>query len=70
MVSDGVKVAQIQARYSPLNSSWGAVSFRTANVPSAVKHTAARLKPHWGGRKHTGRHAAPGRTIFSRHAPR
>ncbi len=70
MVSDGIKAARIQARYSTLNSSWGAGSLRTANVLSVVKHTAARLKPHRGGRKHTGRHAAPGRRIFSRHAPR
>jgi hypothetical protein len=70
MVSDGIKAARIQARYSTLNSSWGAGSFRTANVVSAVKHAAARLKPHWGGRKHAGRHVAPGRTIFSRHVPR
>jgi hypothetical protein len=66
MVSDGIKAAQIQARYSTLNSSWGGGPFQRTNVLSAVKRAAARLNPHWGGYKRTGRHAAPGRMFFQR----
>jgi hypothetical protein len=71
MVSDGIKAAQIQAQYSPLiSSTWAASASQPANVLSAVKHAVARLSPRWGGRRPAGRHAAPGRTFLSRHAPR
>lgn len=71
MVSDGIKAAQIQAQYSPLiNSTWAASSAPTANVLAAIKHAAARLNPHWRSHRPAGRHAAPGRSFSSRHAPR
>jgi hypothetical protein len=65
MVSDGIKAARIQAQHSPLiNSTWSASGFL-----SAVRHAAARLNPHRGGRRPAGRHAAPGRSLLGR-APR
>ncbi len=71
MVSDGIKAAQIQARYSPLiSSTWAASASRPANVLSAIKHAVARLNPRWGGHRPAGRHAAPGRSFLSRHAAR
>ena len=71
MVSDGIKIAQIQAQYSPLiNSTWAASAFQPTNVLSAIKHAVARLNPRWAGGRPAGRHAAPGRTFLSRHAPR
>jgi hypothetical protein len=71
MVSDGIKAAQSQAQYSPLiNSTWAAGAYWPTNVLSAIKHAVARLNPRWGGRRPAGRHAAPGRTFLSHHAPR
>ena len=71
MVSDGIKAAQIQARYSPLiNSTWAAGPTQTANVLAAIKHAAARLNLGWRGRRPAGRHAAPGRSFPRRHTPR
>jgi hypothetical protein len=70
MVSDGIKTARIQAQHSPLiNGTWptGAVQ---ANILFAVKHAAAWLNPYQIGRRPAGRHAAPGRSLFGRHAPR
>ena len=77
MVSDGIKAARIQARYSPLiNSTWSPGAFQTARVLSAIRHAAARLNGRKGGRRPAGRHAAPGRhttpgrSFTGRHAPR
>ena len=66
MVSDGIKAARIQARYSPLiGLTWEPVSF-PVNIRSAIKNATTRLSPHRGGRL-AGRHAAPGRSVFGRH---
>ncbi len=70
MVSDGIKAARIQARYSPLINSIGSASARQANILFAVRHAAARLNPHWSVRRPAGRHAAPGRPLLGRRAPR
>jgi hypothetical protein len=68
MVSDGIKAARIQAQYSPLiNSIWPTRALR-ANIRFAVKHVAARLDPNV--RRPAGRHAAPGRPLLGRRAPR
>ena len=67
MVSDGIKAARIQARYSELNSSWSAGPFRSVHVISAVKRGVVRLNPHLGGHRHPGRHAAPSRMSLTRH---
>ena len=65
MVSDGIKAARIQARYSPLiGLTWEPVSF-PVNIGSAVKSATARLRPH---RRSAGRHAALGRSVLGRHA--
>ncbi len=70
MVSDGIKAARIQARYSPIiNSTWPAGAWQ-ANILSAVKHAAARLNPHRSVRRPAGRHAAPGRPLLGRRPPR
>lgn len=70
MVSDGIKAARIQARYSPLiGLSWEPVSF-PVNVKSAIKNATTRLNPLGGGRRPAGRHAAPGRSSLGRHAAR
>ena len=69
MVSDGIKAARIQAQYSPLiSTTWGPNTIQD-HVVSALKHAAARLRPH-RGRRPAGRHAAPGRSFLGRHAPR
>lgn len=71
MVNDGIKAAQIQAKYSPLiGSTWTASSSQTANVLAAIKHALARLNPRWPGHRPAGRHVAPGRSFPRRHAPR
>ena len=77
MVSDGIKAARIQARYSPLiNSTWSPRAFQTTGVLSAIRRAAARLNPRTGGHRPAGRHAAPGRqsapgrTVTGRHASR
>jgi hypothetical protein len=65
MVSDGIKAARIQARYSPLiGLTWEPLSF-PVNIGSAIKNATARLKPQ---RRPAGRHAAPGRSFPGRHA--
>lgn len=69
MVRDGIQAARIQAQHSPLiDSTWPTNAFQVG-VLSAVKHAAGRLKPHRGGRRRAGRHAAPGRSLLGR-APR
>ncbi len=70
MVSDGIKAARIQAQHSPLiNGTWPTSAVQ-ANILLAVKHAAAWLDPHRIGRRPAGRHAAPGRSLLGRHAPR
>lgn len=65
MVSDGVKAARVQARYSPLiGLTWEPASF-PVNIGSAIRSATTRLKPH---RRPAGRHAAPGRSVLGRHA--
>ena len=69
MVSDGIKAARIQARYSPLISgTWPGPAFQ-ANALSAVRRAAGRVNPHRAGRRPVGRHVAPGRPLFGRRAP-
>ena len=69
MVSDGIKAARIQARYSPLiGLTWEPVSF-PVHIRSAIKNATTRLSSPWGGRP-VGRHAAPGRSVLGRHAAR
>jgi hypothetical protein len=70
MLRDGIKAAQIHAHSSALNSSWAAGPFHSVNVVSAIKRAVARLNTHLGSQRHAGRHAAPGRTLLSRHMPR
>ncbi len=73
MVSDGIKVAQIQAKNSPLNSSWGAGAFPTQNVFSVLRNAVVRTNLNQQGRKQsTGRHAGPvrGNTSANRHVPK
>ena len=68
MVSDRIKAARIQARYSPLiSSTWPGMAFQ-ASVLSAVRHATGWLNPHRAGRR-PRRHAAPGRPLFGRRAP-
>ena len=65
MVSDGIKAARIQVRYSPLiGLTWEPVSFPVSIRP-AIKSVTTRLKPR---RRPAGRHAAPGRSALGRHA--
>ena len=70
MLRDGIKAAQIHAHSSALNSSWAPGPFHSLNVVSAIKRAAARLNRRLSGQRHTGRHAAPGRTLLNRHTPR
>ncbi len=71
MVSDGIKAARIQARYSPLiGLTWEPVSF-PVNIGSVVKNATTRLRPHRrpaGRHAAPGRHATPGRSVPGRHA--
>ena len=70
MVSDRIKAARIQARYSPLiGLTWEPVSF-PVNIAAAIKNATARLNPHRGARRPVGRHAGPPRPLFGRRAPR
>ena len=70
MVSDGIKAARIQARYSPLiGLTWEPVSF-PASIGSAIKNATTRLNPHRIVSRPAGRHAAPGRSFLRRHAAR
>jgi hypothetical protein len=69
MVSDGIKAARIQARYSPLiNSTWPGMAF-PPSVLSAVRRATGWRNPGRAGRRPVGRHAAPGRPLFGRRAP-
>lgn len=71
MVSDGIKAAQAQARYSPLiSSTWTPGAFPKASILSAVKQAVGRVNHHWAGRRPLGRHAAPARTSLSRNVSR
>jgi hypothetical protein len=70
MISDGIEAAKIQAENSALNSSWAADPVPSIKVRSALKRAAARLNPHLGGLRRTGRHAAPGRTFLGRSVAR
>ena len=66
MVGDGIKAARIQAQYSPLiSSTWPGTAFPAA-VLSAVRHATGWLNPNRARRRAVGRHAAPGRPLFSR----
>jgi hypothetical protein len=74
MVSDGIKAARIQARYSPLiGLTWEPVSF-PVHIATAIKNATTRLSPHRGSHRPAGRHAAPGRhatpgrSFLGRHA--
>ena len=61
MVSDGIKAARIQARYSPLISgTWPGPAFQ-ANALSAVRRAAGRVNPHRAGPP-SGRPARRART--------
>ena len=69
MVSDGIKIARIQAWYSPLiGLTWEPVRF-PVNIRSVIKNARTRLSSPWGGPP-VGRHAAPGRSFAGRHAAR
>lgn len=71
MVSDDIKAAQNQTRYSPLvSSTWTPSTFPKTSILSAVKQAASRVDHHWARRGPLGRHAAPGRTLLSRNVPR
>jgi hypothetical protein len=71
MVSDGIKAAQTQARYSALiSSTWALSTFPKARILSAVKQAASRVNHHWAGRGPPGRHASPGRALLGRNVPR
>ena len=71
MISDGIKVARIQAQSSPLiNSTWKARTFLPSNALSTVKQAVVWANPRRGVRRQPGRHAAPSRTLLSRQAPR
>jgi hypothetical protein len=71
MIGAGTKAARIQPQGSSLNVFWAASPPQTATVLSDIRYMAARLNP---GRvfpmRSAGRHAARGRVLLSRHAPR
>ena len=70
MVSDGIKAARIQVRYSPLiGLTWEPVSF-PVHIKFAIKNATTRLGPPRVARRPVGRHAAPGWSLFGRHAAR
>ena len=54
MVSDRIKAARIQARYSPLLSSTRPGMAFQASVLSAVRHATGWLNPHRAGRRPVG----------------
>ena len=73
MVSDGIKAAQIQARNSPLNSSWGSGASPAAAVVSAIRNAAVRLNSQSDGQKQPiGKHAgsAKPRSSVNHHVPK
>lgn len=73
VVSNGIKAAQIQAKNSSLNSSWGAGALPTQNVFSVIRNAVVRNNLNQQGRKQsTGRHAGPakGNTSANRHVPK
>ena len=69
MVSDGIKAARIQARNSELNRPWAGPGAQAASVFSgmarAVGWNSGQASSKRSG-KHVGKHAAPGRSFFSR----
>ena len=75
MISDGIKAARSQSHHSPLiGSTWRGMAFQ-ASVLSAVRHATGRLNPPGPAAvrpaaARPGRHAAPGRPLFGRRAPR
>jgi hypothetical protein len=62
MVSDGIKAARVQARYSELNRTWAGTGSRAAGALSAAAR-AVGWNPGRDGRKRGGKHAAPGRAL-------
>lgn len=73
MVSDGIKAAQIQAKNSSLNSSWGNGVSPAAAVVSAIRNVAVRLNSRSDGqRQPMGKHAgsAKTRSLVSHHVPK
>jgi hypothetical protein len=73
MVSDGIRAAQIQARNSSLNSSWGSGASPAGAVVSAIRNAAVRFNSQSDGqRQPMGKHAgsAKGRSSVSRHVPK
>lgn len=73
MVSDGIKAAQIQAKNSTLNSSWGSSGSPAATFVSAIRNAAVRLNSQSGDQKQpVGRHAgsAKSRSSVSHHVPK
>jgi len=73
MVSDGIKAAQIQAKNSALNSSWGNATSPAAAVVTAIRHAAGRRNSHSDGqRQPMGRHAGSvkSRSSVSNHVPK
>jgi hypothetical protein len=73
MVSNGIRAAQIQAKNSPLNSSWEAEAVPMQNVFSAIRNAAVRINPNQQARRlSAGRHASPvkGSMSPSRHVPK
>ena len=60
MVSDGIKAARIQARYSPLiGLTWEPVSF-PVTIAAAVKNATTRLNPRRARRRPAGWVCRPG----------
>jgi hypothetical protein len=73
MVSDGIKAAQIQARHSPLNSSWGSGSSPAAVFASAIRSATVLFSAQSDGqRQPMGRHAGSVKTrsSTSNHVPK
>lgn len=73
MVSDGIRAAQIQARHSPLNSSWGSGSSPAAVFASAIRSATVLFSSQSEGQKQpAGRHAGSVKTRSSanNHVPK
>jgi hypothetical protein len=73
MVSDGIKAAQIQAKNSSLNSSWGSGASPAGAVVSAIRNVAVRLNSQSDGQRQSmGKHAgtAKSRSSVSHHVPK
>ena len=55
MISDGIKVARIQAQFSPLiNSTWKARAFLPSNALSTVRQAVVWTNPRRDGRRQPG----------------